>query len=202
MIAGLLLAAGESRRMGSPKAFLKINNRFFFQCILCGFISAKLSPIVIVTNPMHTHLWKEYDDELRNIKLSANHNWHEGQFSSLKIGIKSIIDETKRKFGSMPEAIIMSLIDHPNVPTEVYNALIEANMQSTDHIIIPVFQNRQGHPILIPQKFFDAILSYHGDCGLKGFMKSSNPEIFRLDVNYPQILDDIDTKDEFNQLIR
>ena len=192
MIAGILLAAGKSERMKSPKPFFLLNGETFYEYVLQNYIKLNISPIVIVINPAHIQLWEKARGKFPDIIFRENPDPSRGQLSSLKEAL-IILREQKNITGA-----ILALIDHPQVPLNIYQSLIQNHLVLPQKIIIPTYNNMKGHPVLIPENFFNEILNYEGSQGLKGFFQSNSDNIFYFVTQHSEVLQDIDTPEDFN----
>ncbi len=195
MIAGIILSAGESARMGDPKQFLTIKGKTFFDLTIFGLKANHIYPIITITNPVHQNRWTDIKKTYIDTIFIENPDPSRGQFSSLLIGLLELL-----RYNSDLSSAIISLIDHPLVSETVIKILIIQHNLKKDKIIIPCFNKRQGHPILIPAKYFNQIKEYEGTEGLKGFLNRNQHLIYRVDLDDDSILIDIDTPDEYIQL--
>jgi CTP:molybdopterin cytidylyltransferase MocA len=108
MLSGLILAAGESKRMeGRPKALLLIDGESFLGRIINRMSNADIGELVVVLGADHERI--EAEVNLGGARRVINKNWKQGQLSSLRIGIKSL--------STFSEGVLFTLVDHPLVRT-------------------------------------------------------------------------------------
>jgi len=117
-----------------------------------------------------------------------NENWQSGQFSSLKTGLSNL--------GGKYSRAMITLVDHPYVDQNTYYQLIEDSHDNSDHIIIPIYKKRRGHPIIIPKSIIDEVISAPDDSILRDIISGHKEMIREITVDDPGILRDIDTIEE------
>ncbi|MFC2061100.1 NTP transferase domain-containing protein [Elusimicrobiota bacterium] len=191
-ITAIILAAGESARMGSPKALLKIEDKNFIDIIREKLMEAGISDICLVLGAGAGDVKSNLNTDGLNIKI--NENWEKGQLSSLKTGLKGVSDQAN--------AVMMCLIDHPQVQLETIKKLIVGFMDTKADIVIPQYQERGGHPVIYNKTVFKALMEAPLDKGARVIAKDSQYNILKVDVDDPYIRQDIDTPEEYNQIGR
>jgi len=188
-ISGIVLAAGEGKRIGRTKALLEINGKSFLEMVESSLKKVGCKPIIVVGGANANEV------EDLSIKLGVNFvlnkNWQSGQFSSLKAGISS-----QR---STLEGIIITLVDHPFVSTETYELLCESFIKNPGKIVIPVYNNRWGHPIIIPSVIIKKVIKASAQSNLREIIKASQDLIVLLPVNDRGVLQDIDTYEDLEE---
>lgn len=148
MLAAVILAAGESRRFGSPKALAQLGGRMAIHHVLGRAQDFDLSPIVVVLG----HKWDLIQPHLKdtNATLVRNKNYAIGQFSSLQMGLRAIQNPVK--------GLVLFLVDQPWLEPSTLKTLISV-FQSNPHCIVkPVWKGRGGHPVIIPWSLRKRIL--------------------------------------------
>jgi molybdenum cofactor cytidylyltransferase len=188
-ISGLILAAGFSGRMHSFKPILKINDK-----PLILVITEKLRSVcdeVVIVAGHNRSLLEESVEKSNRIKFVFNENYRKGMFTSLKKGLSEIYDS---------DWTLYHFVDQPSLPQIFYQEFVE---QISDHYnwIQPEYNFVKGHPILLGQSIYKIILGESDERSLKDV--GSNPDIkkFIWECNYPQILSNINTKEDFDKLI-
>ncbi|MBZ5536635.1 MAG: nucleotidyltransferase family protein [Acidobacteriia bacterium] len=191
MIIGIILAAGESKRMGTPKALLKIGEHPFINHIANQLEASQLDLIYAVLG--------ENADVIqpvlaRNITVIHNPNFKEGQISSLRTAIDKVQYENC-------DGVIIALVDHPLISTSVVLKLIETFYQSKKRIIIPTHSGKRGHPVLYSREVFAEILEAPPDRNAKAIRLENLEETLEVEVDDPGILVDIDTPQDYERHI-
>lgn len=193
-ITGLLLCAGMSGRMGTTKALMIYNGLpFAVQIIKKLLIVCKEVVVVLghesdkVKNEIKNFL---SDDEISKIKFCLNNNYKAGMFSSLQCGLRNV---------SQVEWILYHFVDQPSIPRSFYNEFVEQLSEEVEWVQ-PSFKNRLGHPILISHKTSDMILKLSENNSLRDLSNDQRIKKQIWNCNYPQVLEDIDTIEQFNNL--
>jgi molybdenum cofactor cytidylyltransferase len=192
MIAGLILAAGESSRMGTPKATLAYRGRTFVELIVQTLSEAGIERIVVV-------LGHQAEDIQRQVKIEAaqvviNPDYRSGQTSSLQVGLRSLVADDL-------EAILLCLVDHPAVAAETVRNIVTTFRQSGAPVVIPTYQGRRGHPVLIGRQVFGELLGLARDAGADSVVRRYRPATRFVEVEDQGIVMDVDDPESYRRLI-
>ena len=191
MIAGILLAAGDSKRMGEPKALLPYDGITFIDSILNKFSNIGCEPIITILGASAELIFEK--TKVHKFQCFRNPNPEEGQLSSLQIAIAHLPDES--------EGFIMALVDHPMVKLDTYIKLFEMAKSNPANIIVPEFYGQKGHPVYFGRPFFDSILHLPLTDGARVVLKENPADVMSLPVDDEGILKDIDTPKDYQNLI-
>jgi molybdenum cofactor cytidylyltransferase len=191
MIAGLILAAGESSRMGTPKATLAYRGRTFLERIVQTLREGGLERIVVV-------LGHQAEDIQRQIKIEAaqvviNPDYRSGQTSSLQVGLRSLIADDL-------EAVLLCLVDHPAVAAETVRRIGATFRQCGAPVVIPTYQGRRGHPVLIGRQVFSELLGLACDIGADSVVRRYRPATQFVEVEDEGIVMDADDLESYRRL--
>lgn len=187
-VAGLILAAGESKRMGSPKALLEFQGETFLDRMTRVF-SEFCSPVVVVVGSQADEIRSAVRRPERAV-FAENANYQLGQLSSMQCGLLT-----------MPEAIegvLFTLVDHPNVQPSTIAALVE---EPRPVLAIPRWQGRRGHPIYFSARLIGEFLSIPPDSQAKVVIARHMDRARWVDVDDPGILNDVDDPAAYRRLI-
>lgn len=187
--AVIILAAGNSTRMGAPKAFLKWDdeNTFLEHIIFSYFNFGCKNICVVLNNETMNMVSLQRFLQIKNITFIGNKFPERERFYSLKLGVNNL---------QKCNAVFIHNVDNPFVKNEVLDKLI-INSGQRD-VIKPVFQGKSGHPILINKNVISALHDYTGDIdNIKDFI--SNYLIFKCDVASSEILINIDDIEEYKK---
>jgi molybdenum cofactor cytidylyltransferase len=150
MISGLILAAGESRRMGRDKALLTYHGRTFLETIINNLSAAGMENVTVVLGHHAEAIQRAIN--LAAVRVVVNHEYQRGQTSSLQLGLAAAIADS-------PEAVILCLVDHPAISTEVIVKLREHFESTHPPVLIPTHKGERGHPVVISQALFPELLA-------------------------------------------
>jgi molybdenum cofactor cytidylyltransferase len=190
-IAGLILAAGESSRMGRDKALLRYRGRTFLETINGTLRQAGVRRITVVLGHHAEEIRRAVDVDNANIVINSDYRL--GQTSSLQAGLRSL---------DTPEvgAILLCLVDHPAVSSGSLRAMIQTFRESGAPIIVPSFQGRRGHPVLISRSLFEELLSLDSSLGADAVIRRYDHARQTVEVPDSGILVDIDDPEGYSRL--
>jgi len=191
MIAGLILSAGESRRMGRDKALLTYYGRTFLATILGNLIAAGMARVTVVLGH-HAEIIQEEVD-LAAARVVVNHQYARGQTSSLQAGLAAALAD-------FPEAIVLCLVDHPAISAGVI-AIVKAEFESSHPlVVIPTHQGQRGHPILINHALFAELLALPPEQPANAVIRKYRHATRFVEVSDPGVLLDVDNPTTYEQL--
>jgi molybdenum cofactor cytidylyltransferase len=182
-VAAILLAAGQSRRMGAFKPLLPFGDKTVVECCIDYLHEGGIENIVVVLG--------HRADEIRveNVTIAINPDPTSEMGASIAAGIRVLSGDVK--------CVLIALVDHPAVPATVVLNLIE-EWKRGERIVIPTWQNRGGHPVLVDLSFKNELLNLDGAGGLRELIKKHGAK--RLPVDSPFIARDMDTWDDYRAL--
>ena len=182
-LEGIILAAGESRRMGYPKPLLKIGGRTFIEQIAETML-AVVPRLVIVLGAYHERVRAAIPHDAR-IVIVENPNYSRGQLSSLKVGLGAL----------QPNAAgaLVHLGDHPMVKVETFRAIVDSYNQSSKPIVIARNDGHRGHPVIFDRAVFAELESAPEGEGARHVVNADPSRVAYVDLNDPGINLDLDT---------
>lgn len=186
-IWAIILAAGESKRMGFPKMLLPINGRTMVENVILNVIGSDVDHTMVVLGAdsgLLTDMISKY-----SVKYCHNDNYKEGMFSSVKCGLKYLPSDF--------EAVLIFQGDQPLITPKVINRVIESYRNSDNGIIIPVYEKKRGHPLLINRNYMDKIDQLDSSEGLRSLAYKFSEDVLEVETNDPGILRDFDTYEEY-----
>ncbi len=212
----IILAAGFSSRMGELKAMLPFggipalsklirttklagiteivvvlgyNSETLLPLIDCEMDSEKLQPLL------------DYEKQTENVKLQIeketvrsvfNPNYEQGMFTSVQAGVSVLNPEI--------EAFFVLPVDCPLIPPQVFLDLVNAYEDNPSFMIVPCFNGKKGHPPLLPVSLIPEILNNNGEKGLKEIMTIHQEKLIRLDLDFEEVVMDMDSKEDYKAL--
>lgn len=196
-INGLLIAAGFSKRMGEFKPLLNYNDNPFIVSI-----TKKLLNVCETVTIVSGHKSTEIEDTIKfaflegtffpRVKIVINSEYEKGMFTSLQAGLRTLNDS---------DWILYHFVDQPFHKEKFYK---EFTAQRDDEFdwIQPVFDGKDGHPVMFRNTIFEKIISKPADYNLRLIRDDGITRKKRWDCGYPQILKDFDTPDDLKNFIK
>ena len=192
MISGILLAAGESRRMGSAKALLSYQGQTFIARICNAFLTAGVDELIVVLGARAEQL-REALPVHAKLRTVVNPRYQLGQLSSLMVGIGALSSES--------EAAVVNLVDHPMIATATIHALLSSFRADPVPILIASYQGKRGHPVLFSSHVYGEILAAPLDQGAKVVVRKDPTRVREIPLDDPGILADIDTPEDYARYV-
>src|ERR1700686_2078185 len=189
-VSAVVLAAGMSRRMGTPKQLLRIGGETILEHTLKNVRASAVSEIVLVLGFAAESVKKEISIE--RLKVVHNQDYQQGMGTSLRSGLAAV--EAKAS------AALIVLADQPFVRPETLNKLIACHQESKPQIIIPMYRGFRGNPVLLDRSVFPELKELSGDVGCRAIFGSHTENIRKLAVDDVGILLDIDSREEYQKL--
>jgi molybdenum cofactor cytidylyltransferase len=187
MINALVLAAGESRRMGQPKPLLRFGQTTFLEQIVSVLRLSHVDRITVVLGAKAQMIRAALD--LPGVDIVINEDYARGQLSSLIAGLRSVPPQT--------EALLLCLVDNPFITTDVANRVIRAFRETGKSIVIPVANHRRGHPALFARAVFEELRHAPADQGARCVVNADSDRVLEVDVRDGSILVGIDTPEDY-----
>lgn len=192
MISCILLSAGLSSRFGSPKALAKLNKETVIEHLLNTLLSVNLCEIIVVLGADAERI-KTVLLEHKKVKVVYNKNYNLGQTSSFKAGLQNIALEA--------QGIMLLPVDYPLIKKETFEAVIEAFIKNTPHILIPTWNGHKGHPPVFSSTLKEEFLKLDDALGLNTVARHYPPQdIFYLPVSDEGVLQSFNTAQEWKKL--
>jgi len=187
MINAIILAAGQSKRMGKLKPLLRFNDKTFLDQIISVLKLSDADRITVVLGSEAETIKKSVD--LSGTNIVINKDYQKGQLSSLIAAIEETPQET--------DAILVCLVDTPFITEEVVNKIISKFEETNNPIIVPVFNKRRGHPVLFSSSLFNELLNAPQEQGARYVVYSNEEKVLELETSEGGILTSIDTPDDY-----
>jgi molybdenum cofactor cytidylyltransferase len=192
-VAGIILAAGESKRFGQPKQLLDWKGQPFVRSVAKTALEAGLLPIVVISGA-NAELVEFVVKDL-NVTVIKNEDWKSGQGSSIRAGIESFALNPSLKMG----AAIFLLTDQPQVTTSILRALVEKHAEGLYPIVAPMVMDQRANPVLFDRATFPDLMTLEGDVGGRAIFHKHRVEY--LPWHDDRLLLDVDTPEMYQRLI-
>lgn len=188
-ISAILLAAGRSERMGTFKPLLPFGKTTVLQSCINYLEAAGVEEIVVVTG----HRAEDLRNELVNsrVRVALNDDPTSEMGTSIVRGAELLSESDG--------CLLVALGDQPAVPPDVVTALINRWLTGA-RLVIPTWNGRGGHPVLIDSSYHPELLRLDQERGLKSLFDNHLTEVVRLPVDSPYVAQDMDTWDDYRIL--
>ena len=196
MLCGVVLSAGDSSRMGSPKALLLDPDGVpFIVRIVTSMRQAGLSDIVVVTGKHHDAI---VDVLMRSpvhdvVRIVRNPDPARGQLSSLWTAMDAC--------AAGSEGLAMTLVDIPMLAPATIAQVVDAWRRTGAPIVRPAFGNRRGHPVIFDRAVFDELRRAPVESGARVVVSAHYDQVVNVVVDDPGCVVDIDTPDEYRRVV-
>jgi molybdenum cofactor cytidylyltransferase len=198
VLPAVILAAGDSTRMGSPKAILDTpDGRAFVAAIVRAIAAAGLTDIVVVTGRDHERVVQALRQDAPAVtpRIVRNPDPSRGQLSSLWVGMDATVVPAT-------DGLLMTLVDVPLVAPETIVRVIAAWRRTRAPIVRPAIGDRHGHPVIFDRAVFDELRAAPLDAGAKTVVRSHAHEVIDVPVDDEGSLTDVDTPGDYEALRR
>lgn len=190
MISAIILAAGESKRMGQPKMLLPWGNLTVIEHVVTAFLHAEVEDILVVTGGAQ----EQVQQALARYPVRQVHNrdYATGEMlSSLQCGI--------RKLPVKARAALIGLGDQPQIQERTIRVLCDAYRAGLSSLIVPSFQRKRGHPWLVGHPLWSELLALRTPETPRDFLNRHADTIQYVDLDTPTILVDLDTPEAYRK---
>jgi len=187
-ICAIILAAGESMRMGTNKMLLPWHGNPMIRVVIENVMQTKVDHILVVLGAFRDEILP-FIQELP-VRHCYNSFYKQGMLSSVQCGFRNLPDSA--------DAALIFLGDQPMISGAVARLLIKEYRKSKTGMLVPLYNGKRGHPVLIDKKYKNAIEMLDPAEGLRALFYRTNEDIQEVEVDEPGVLKDIDTLQDFN----
>ncbi|MFC1989752.1 molybdenum cofactor cytidylyltransferase [Chloroflexota bacterium] len=189
MISAILLAAGESKRMGQLKQLMPLGQSTIIEQAIDALLNSAVSESIVVLGHRAEEVIKTI--AAKPVKIAINPNYQQGMSTSIIAGL-NVID-------SRAQAVMLALGDQPFIDSQAINSLMEAFDAHNKGIAVPVCRGRQGHPAIFASRYKGELLKLKGDIGGREIIDRHPDDVLEVAVNCEGIFVDIDTMDNYTE---
>lgn len=189
-LAGIILAAGASSRMGADKALLPYAGTTFLEHLV-ELLLPRVAPVIVVLGH-HAERIRAVLPAALGAEIVLNPDYRSGQLSSLQAGIRALPGGA--------EAALIILVDHPAIAPSTLDTLIERFQSSDASLVIPRCEGRRGHPVVFSRAILDEIAALPATATAKQVVHTHLQDTVYVDVADPGVLKDVDTPADYENL--
>ena len=189
----VILAAGISNRLGSPKQLLTFNGESLVKHSVNAALKTKMRPVIVVAGANNEAVKKELKG--MEIEIADNENWQEGIASSIRCGLSHA-----QKLNDALNGIIFMVCDQPFITTKLLESLLMKQYETGLPIVASSYGNTTGVPALFHKIYFQELMELKGDSGARKLIKEHGDMV--ASVDFPKGIIDIDTKKDYEDLLK
>ncbi len=193
MIAAVILAAGQSKRMGRPKMLLPWGDVTVIEQVIRVFAKAGMEDILVITGGAHERVQEIILEACTEYPVRTVYNKdHESgeMLSSIQCGLRDLARKGRG-------AAMIGLGDQPQVEESSVRRVCEAFLQTKSPLVVPSYRMRRGHPWLVGRSLWDEILGMVPDQTPRNFLHAHAEDIQYVELDSPSILTDLDTPEDY-----
>ena len=194
MISAVILSAGESSRMGRPKALLPVDGQTFIERIVGALARTRVGKIIVILGHDAETLKRRL--EHLAVAILVNADYKSGQLSSLQTAVRRL--QSDRECDGM----LVHLVDHPYISSTLVDVMIERFYESNKLIVVPRCQGKRGHPVIFSRALFAELLNAPLDQGAKAVVNAHRDETLEVETDDAGIAVDIDTPELYRQHVK
>uniref|UniRef100_A0A7C5RU32 Nucleotidyltransferase family protein n=1 Tax=Thermomicrobium roseum TaxID=500 RepID=A0A7C5RU32_THERO len=191
-VAGIVLAAGFSRRLGQPKQLVNLCGKPALQYVLNAARQAPLEPLIVVLSPQIAVAGSGLDTT--GFAVVINERASEGQSTSIQAGLAALPPDV--------DAVVFLLGDQPFLDPSVINRLVTCFERTHAPIVRPRYVDGPGHPVLIARALFSELRALHGDVGARPVLAAHAEEIVECEILELASPLDLDTPEDVERVRR
>lgn len=187
MVSAILLAAGESQRMGRPKQLLPFGSSTILGKTIDNLLSSRADEVIVVLGTRAGAMKQVIAG--RQVKVVVNPDYRKGMSASLIAGIERV--------DSKAQWVMVALADQPLIDKDTYNRLIEGALGCDMGIILPTYRSKRGNPVIFSIKYKDELLGLEGDVGGREILRKHPDDILEVAVGSEGVTIDINNLDDY-----
>lgn len=191
MISAILLAAGQSKRMGELKQLMPFGQSTIVEQAVDNLLGSAVNEVIVVVGYKAEDVIKAI--AAKPIKLAINPDYEQGMSTSIIAGLNLVHGRV--------QGVMLVLGDQPLVNSQTINSLIEEFYNHDKGIAVPTYQGKRGHPIIFAIKYKEQLLKLKGDMGGRQIIKDHPDDILEVAVNSESIVADFDTTDDYQAYV-
>jgi molybdenum cofactor cytidylyltransferase len=188
MISAILLAAGESRRMGRPKLLLKWGGSTIIEKSVDTLLASKIDELIVVLGHQAQAILRKLGT--RRLKAVVNPRYRMGMSTSIRTGIGQV--------SSTSEALLIALADQPLIERDLIDHLIDTYGRNPQGIVLPTYKGKRGHPVILnSNRYRGEIETVVGDAGCRPVLEHHPGDILEVPVDSEGVVVDIDSWEHY-----
>lgn len=187
-LGAVVLAAGASTRMGSPKPLLRLGAESYLERIIATLARVPVDPVVVVLG--HRAEQVRSESRLGATRVVVNARWRHGMLGSLQAGVRELRSDEQIA------GLLLTLVDSPRFAASTIRGLAAAWAATRAAIVVPTHGGRHGHPVIFGRALWPEILDAPAETGARAVVDAHRDEMLEVYVDDPWVLRDADTPED------
>ena len=192
MYTAIILAAGEADRMGKLKQLLPWQDKTILETVIDNVLASELidDEVRVVLGAEAERVKKKidyYNDP--RFRIKENPDYSRGMSSSLRVGVRNLSKNTK--------SLVIFLGDQPLITPDIFDSIIVEFEKSSSEIMMPIYNEKPGHPVIISTKYLNEIKKLEGPMGLKPFIEDHKDLVNYYPIEEEKVTIDLDYYDDY-----
>jgi molybdenum cofactor cytidylyltransferase len=192
--AGIILAAGMSKRFGRTKQLLKLDSKYLIELVLDAALDSRLSKVVLVLGHEHQRIMQALGPKIDRPRLQVviNRRYRRGQSQSLQAGLSAVYQHF--------HSAMFLLGDQPRLRPVVIDHLLECFWKSQKSICVPVYRGIRGNPTIFRRSMYCKLMAIEGDVGARNVIRENPHCVLNVELDNPACFKDIDLPADYREL--
>jgi molybdenum cofactor cytidylyltransferase len=175
--------------MGVQKLLLPFGGKTVITHIVDQILASTISDVQVVVGHQADRIKTELSG--RAVSIVKNPNYKSGMLSSVRCGLRNLPEECR--------AVMVVLGDQPSITAGLIDQMIESYAATDKNILVPLYDGKRGHPILLARQYRDEIMTRYADVGLRGLLHDHPEKVFELKVTIASVLCDMDCPEDYRR---
>ena len=178
--------------MGDFKQLLQLGDKSFIEHCVDNLLASRVGEVIVVTGHRESEVQRAIAG--RRVIFAYNSEYKFGMTSSIKRGMHALSENSK--------ACVLALVDQPRLDPKVINRIIETYEKAHPLIVIPTYQGKNGHPILLDITLKEEVLNMDPSEGLREVVHAHPGETARVEVSDERVLEDCDSPEDYERILK
>lgn len=192
MTCAIVLAAGRSQRMGTPKLLLPFAGSTVIARVADAYLGTPVDQILVVVRPFDRAIRHALSN--RQVLFVENPDAAGDMLGSLRCGLRTLPSNT--------ETILVSPADQPSLEADSIRRILTAFRERNANLLVPVHKGHRGHPLVFATRYRNELLTSYDGIGLRGLLETHSGELIEWPAEDASVLEDLDTPSDYRQSLR
>jgi len=185
VVSAVILAAGESKRMGRPKQLIALGEATILERTIANFLNSRVGEVVVVLGHRAGEIARRIAGS--PVTIAINADYRQGMSTSIIAGLRRVSDKA--------QGVMLALADQPFIDSQTIDQLLAAFTGHNKGIVVPVYKGRRGHPVIFATGYKEALQRLKGDIGGREIIRRNPDDVLEVAVSCEGVIVDIDSGD-------